>query len=307
MVLGGAPGPLCRCVVAGAGGTRLRCSAGHRGWGQAGRGPLQPWGLSCGRGLQLGPRAGSHAAPQLGVSLAWGSCAAAGPAWCWGESCWALCSPAALGAGAAVPCSTIGEPCTAPQHGVQTLHGPVALPARPASRYRARREPRVALQRCLRVPRGPAAPLPAPARPCSARRKPCSALRYRARAPCAPAAPLAGPPGPCGAFRGTRSPHGTSCGSGPRRGTEHKSWPRRPSGAPPPTPGARAWAARAGQRGRGRCRCRREAGSCRGTTGRRRGCSGAPAPLRRPPGLRGTVGMRGERVQFLTYPTHVFF
>lgn len=37
------------------------------------------------------------------------------------------------------------------------------------------------------------------------------------------------------------------------------------------------------------------------------GLLGAPAPLRRPQGLCGTVGMRGERVQFLTYPTHVFF
>lgn len=247
--------------------------------------------------------------------------------------CWVrvLHSPAAPLASLARPCSTACRSCTALQHGVQTLHGPVALFARPASCYRTRCEPCVAPQRCLRVPHGPAARGARVARPCSAAPGSCTALqrcprvvRHRQQALHDPAVPGMSPVCPGSAAHGSlwtprcvpwhlltpwhllwvRSP------ARHRAQVACSSRPRRSTGAPPPTPGARAWAARAGQRGRGRCRCRRDAGSCRGTTGRRRGCSGllgAPAPLRRPPGLRGAVGMRGERVQFLTYPTHVFF
>lgn len=215
----------------------------------------------------------------------------------------ALHGPAARGANLARPHSCVpvlhraAEPAASPawpRLGVP--HGPAARGARMARPRSAALGSCTALQRCLRLVQA----LHDPAAPGTSPVCPGSAARGSLRTPrCVPRDPLTPWHLPW-----VRSP------ARHRAQVARSSRPRRSAGAPPPTPGARAWAARAGQRGRGRCRCRRDAGSCRGTTGRRRGCSGplgAPAPLWWPPGLRGAVGMRGERVQFLTYPTHVFF
>lgn len=237
------------CVVLGVGPARS-CAALQR-WGQVRRCPAAPFAGAAWCCAHPAAPAVSGTALQCCLLLPRGPRQRVG----------ALHGLAVLGASAAQPCSTIGEPCTALQHCLQVPHGPAARGAnlarprsavRPScialqSEVRALRGPAAlfagptrpcstgcalgtALQRCLQLPHGPAAPGASLARPCGdvcrlcgAGSKPCTALQYRARAPCALAAPLAGPPGPCGVFRGTRSPHSTSCGSGPRCSTEHKS------------------------------------------------------------------------------------
>lgn len=253
--------------------------------GEAGRDPLlRPRALSRGCGLQLSPGSGPRAVPQCQGEVGTGVRVL---------RCWArvLHSPAASVVGPARPRSAGSECSGAPWCRVLVSHNPAAPAAGPARPRSTWCKFRAAVQHQRGAPRGPTAPAAAPARPRGA----------NLGAWHSPVAGFGGPGGHCCGVPAWRSPAVL------RRNPLGPAVPFTGRVPARPAPAPAVGRLRSGRPSWCRSRqCRREAGSRGGTTGKasgRRQCRGrigTSAAL-------GTAGTLGERVQFLTYPTHVFF